>query len=209
LKAAYINYEDLTDEAVAELARNYDGDALEFLLNKYKNFVRAKARSYFLIGADREDIVQEGMIGLYKAIRDFRPSKMTSFRAFAELCITRQIITAIKTATRQKHRPLNSYVSLNKPAYDEESDRMLIDVLSSVKVSNPEDIIIGQEDYSTIESKMGKMLSPLEMQVLRKYIEGKSYFEVAEELGRSVKSVDNALQRVKNKLEKLISSNNE
>jgi len=209
LEESFINYEDLTDEAVAELARNYDGDALEYLLNKYKNFVRAKARSYFLIGADREDIVQEGMIGLYKAIRDFRPSKMTSFRAFAELCITRQIITAIKTATRQKHRPLNSYVSLNKPAYDEESDRMLIDVLSSVKVSNPEDIIIGQEDYSTIESKMGKLLSPLEMQVLRKYIEGKSYFEVADELGRSVKSVDNALQRVKNKLEKLISSNKE
>ena len=209
LEESFINYEDLTDEAVAELARNYDGDALEYLLNKYKNFVRAKARSYFLIGADREDIVQEGMIGLYKAIRDFRPSKMTSFRAFAELCITRQIITAIKTATRQKHRPLNSYVSLNKPAYDEESDRMLIDVLSSVKVSNPEDIIIGQEDYSTIESKMGKLLSPLEMQVLRKYIEGKSYFEVADELGRSVKSVDNALQRVKNKLEKLISSNND
>ena len=187
----------------------FDGDALEYLLNKYKNFVRAKARSYFLIGADREDIVQEGMIGLYKAIRDFRPSKMASFRAFAELCITRQIITAIKTATRQKHRPLNSYVSLNKPAYDEESDRMLIDVLSSVKVSNPEDIIIGQEDYSTIESKMGKLLSPLEMQVLRKYIEGKSYFEVADELGRSVKSVDNALQRVKNKLEKLIASDND
>ena len=209
LEEACINFEDLTDEAVAELARNFDGDALEYLLNKYKNFVRAKARSYFLIGADREDIVQEGMIGLYKAIRDFRPSKMASFRAFAELCITRQIITAIKTATRQKHRPLNSYVSLNKPAYDEESDRMLIDVLSSVKVSNPEDIIIGQEDYSTIESKMGKLLSPLEMQVLRKYIEGKSYFEVADELGRSVKSVDNALQRVKNKLEKLIASDNE
>jgi len=209
LEEACINFEDLTDEAVAELARNFDGDALEYLLNKYKNFVRAKARSYFLIGADREDIVQEGMIGLYKAIRDFRPSKMASFRAFAELCITRQIITAIKTATRQKHRPLNSYVSLNKPAYDEESDRMLIDVLSSVKVSNPEDIIIGQEDYSTIESKMGKLLSPLEMQVLRKYIEGKSYFEVADELGRSVKSVDNALQRVKNKLEKLIASDND
>ena len=137
LEEAFINYEDLTDEAVAELARNYDGDALEYLLNKYKNFVRAKARSYFLIGADREDIVQEGMIGLYKAIRDFRPSKMASFRACAGLCITRQIITAIKAATRQKHRPLNSYVSLNKPAYDEESDRMLIGVLSSVKVSNP------------------------------------------------------------------------
>lgn len=206
LKKTYAGYDDMTDEAVAELARGFDGDALEFLLNKYKNFVRAKARSYFLIGADREDIVQEGMIGLYKAIRDFRVSKLTSFRAFAELCITRQIITAIKTATRQKHRPLNSYVSLNKPAYDEESDRMLIDVISSSKISNPEDIIIGREDYSSIESKMGKILSPLELAVLRKYIEGKSYYEVAEELSRSVKSVDNALQRVKNKLEKLISS---
>ncbi len=207
LDEACLHYEDLTDEAVAELARGYDGDALEYLLNKYKNFVRAKARSYFLIGADREDIVQEGMIGLYKAVRDFRSSKLTSFRAFAELCITRQIITAIKTATRQKHRPLNSYVSLNKPAYDEESDRMLIDMISSTKVSNPEDIIIGREDYSNIETKMGKLLSPLEMQVLKKYMEGKSYFEVADELRRSVKSVDNALQRVKNKLEKLISDN--
>ena len=146
---------------------------------------------------------------MYKAIRDFRASKLTSFRAFAELCITRQIITAIKTATRQKHRPLNSYVSLNKPVYDEESDRMLIDVLSSGKISNPEDIFIGKEDFSTIESKMGKMLSPLEMKVLQKYIEGKSYLEVAKELNRSVKSVDNALQRVKNKLEKLISTESE
>ncbi len=208
LKELPTRYEDMTDEAVAELARGYDGDALEYLLNKYKNFVRAKARSYFLIGADREDIVQEGMIGLYKAVRDFRSSKLTSFRAFAELCVTRQIITAIKTATRQKHRPLNSYVSLNKPAYDEESDRMLIDVISSSKISNPEDIIIGREDFSSIETKMSKILSPLEMQVLRKYIDGKSYFEVAEELNRSVKSVDNALQRVKNKLEKLISTEN-
>ncbi len=208
LEEIYANYEDMPDEEIAELAREYDGDALEYLLNKYKNYVRAKARSYFLIGADREDIVQEGMIGLYKAIRDFRAVKLTSFRAFAELCITRQIITAIKTATRQKHRPLNSYVSLNKPIYDEESDRTLIDIISSGKISNPEDIIIGQEDFSTIESKMGKMLSPLELQVLQKYIEGKSYFEVAEELQRSVKSVDNALQRVKNKLEKLISAEN-
>ena len=204
LKEVNINYCDMTDEAVAELAREFDSSAIEYLLNKYKNFVRAKARSYFLIGADREDIVQEGMIGLYKAIRDFRVTRLTSFRAFAELCITRQIITAIKTATRQKHRPLNSYVSLNKPVFDEESDRTLVDIIASAKISNPEDIIIGREDFSMIESKMGKMLSPLEMQVLKKYIEGKSYFEVAEELGRSVKSVDNALQRVKNKLEKLI-----
>jgi RNA polymerase sporulation-specific sigma factor len=203
----YTSYEDMPDEDVAELARGNDGDALDYLLGKYKNFVRAKARSYFLIGADREDIVQEGMIGLYKSIRDFRASRLTSFRAFAELCITRQIITAIKTATRQKHRPLNSYVSLNKPVYDEESDRMLIDIISSSKISNPEDIIIGQEDFSTIEMKMGKMLSPLEMQVLRKYIDGKSYFEISNELGRSIKSVDNALQRVKNKLEKLIETN--
>lgn len=197
----------MPDEAVAELARGTDGDALDYLLGKYKNFVRAKARSYFLIGADREDIVQEGMIGLYKSIRDFRAARLTSFRAFAELCITRQIITAIKTATRQKHRPLNSYVSLNKPVYDEESDRTLIDIIASGKISNPEDIIIGQEDFSTIEMKMGKMLSPLEMQVLKKYIDGKSYFEISKELGRSIKSVDNALQRVKNKLEKLIDTN--
>jgi len=194
----------MPDESLAELARD-DGDALEYLLNKYKNFVRAKARSYFLIGADREDIVQEGMIGLYKAIRDFRQTRLTTFRAFAELCVTRQIITAIKTATRQKHKPLNSYVSLNKPMFDEESDRTLIDIVASGKISNPEDIIIGREDFSIIESKMGKLLSPLEMQVLRKYIEGKSYYEVAADLNRSVKSVDNALQRVKNKLEKLIS----
>ena len=200
-------YKDMPDEAVAELARCTDNDALDYLLGKYKNFVRAKARSYFLIGADREDIVQEGMIGLYKAIRDFRAVRQTSFRAFAELCITRQIITAIKTATRQKHRPLNSYVSLNKPVYDEESDRTLIDIISSGKISNPEDIIIGREDFSTIEMKMGKMLSPLELQVLRSYIAGKSYFEISEELGRSIKSVDNALQRVKNKLEKLIENN--
>jgi RNA polymerase sporulation-specific sigma factor len=204
LEEAQALYEDMPDESIAELARD-DGDALEYLLNKYKNFVRAKARSYFLIGADREDIVQEGMIGLYKAIRDFRQSRLTTFRAFAELCVTRQIITAIKKATRQKHKPLNSYVSLNKPMFDEDSDRTLIDIVASGKISNPEEIIIGKEDFSIIESKMGKLLSPLEMQVLRKYIEGKSYFEVAEDLNRSVKSVDNALQRVKNKLEKLIS----
>jgi len=196
----------MTDEEISERARDFDGNALEYLLNKYKNFVRAKARSYFLIGADREDIVQEGMIGLYKAIRDFKVSKLTNFRAFAELCVTRQIITAIKTATRQKHKPLNSYISLNKPVYDEESDRTLIDIVASGKISNPEEIIIGREDFSIIESKMGRLLSPFEMQVLRKYLEGKSYFEIAEELKRSVKSIDNALQRVKNKLEKLISN---
>ena len=141
-------FDGMTDEEIALFAQQGDADASEYLLNKYKNFVRSKARSYFLIGADHEDIVQEGMIGLYKAIRDFRPEKLASFRAFAELCITRQIITAIKTATRQKHIPLNSYVSLNKPLYDEESDRTLLDVIIEGRASNPEELIIGQEDLS-------------------------------------------------------------
>ena len=130
------DYEDKTDEEVVTVAKDGDSIALEYLINKYRNFVKAKTRSYFLIGADREDIIQEGMIGLYKAIRDFRGDKLSSFRAFAELCITRQIITAIKTATRQKHIPLNSYVSLNKPIYDEDSDRTLLDILSGTKVTD-------------------------------------------------------------------------
>lgn len=202
-------YDDLTDEDIVLLAQEGDQFAIEYLVDKYKNFVRAKARSYFLIGADREDIIQEGMIGLFKAIRDYRIDKLTSFRAFAELCITRQIITAIKTATRQKHIPLNSYVSLNKPIYDEESDRTLMDVLSTNKVTNPEEIIISREEFQFIEKKMGEILSSLEWKVLMAYLEGKSYQEIAIELKRHVKSVDNALQRVKRKLEKyLIDRNN-
>jgi len=195
-------YEGMADEEVALLARDGDEAALEVLLNKYKNFVRSKARSYFLIGADHEDIVQEGMIGLFKAVRDFREDKLASFRAFAELCVTRQIITAIKTATRQKHIPLNSYVSLNRPIYDEESDRTLMDVLSEVQMAGPEELLISQEDYSSVESRISEVLSDLEMEVLNLYLEGKSYQEIAEELGRHVKSIDNALQRVKRKLEK-------
>ena len=196
-------YKDLSDGELAELAAT-DELALEFLLNKYKNFVRAKARSYFLIGADREDLVQEGMIGLYKAIRDFREDKQASFRAFAELCITRQIITAIKTATRQKHKPLNSYVSLNKPIYDEESDRTLFDVILGPQVLNPEEIMIDREDLASIEEKIGEMLSDLEWKVLNLYLQGKSYQQIAEMLGRRIKSIDNALQRVKSKLEKYL-----
>ena len=147
----YEKFENMTDEELVRLAQEGDNDALEYLLNKYKNFVRSKARSYFLIGADHEDIVQEGMIGLYKAIRDYRTDKQASFRAFAELCITRQIITAIKTATRQKHIPLNSYVSLNKPIYDEESDRTLLDVITEDNFSNPESMIISKEDGGAIK----------------------------------------------------------
>ncbi len=194
----------MMDEQVVEDAKNGDSKALEYLINKYKNFVRVKARSYFLIGADREDIVQEGMIGLYKAIRDFKNDKLSSFRAFAELCITRQIITAIKTATRQKHIPLNSYISLNKPIYDEESDRTLLDVLSSAKVSDPEELIISREEFNNIESKIGELLSDLEWEVLNSYLQGKSYQEIAFDLDRHVKSIDNALQRVKRKLERYL-----
>lgn len=192
------------DEEIVEIAREGDSNAQEYLIKKYKNFVRAKARSYFLIGADREDIIQEGMIGLFKAIRDFRADKLSSFRAFAELCITRQIITAIKTATRQKHIPLNSYVSLNKPIYDDESDRTLLDVLSGTKISDPEELIISREELGHIESKIGEILSDLEWKVLMFYLQGKSYQEIAIDLDRHVKSIDNALQRVKRKLERYL-----
>ena len=192
-------YVQLPDDEVALMAQAGDGEALAFLLDKYKNFVRAKARSYFLIGADHEDIVQEGMIGLYKAIRDFKPDKLSSFRAFAELCIKRQIITAIKSATRQKHVPLNSYVSLNKPLYDEESDRTLLDVIEG-RVTNPEDLFISQEGMDHIQQQIDTLLSDFEKQVLEAFLDGKSYQEIADMLGRHVKSIDNALQRVKRKL---------
>ncbi len=195
-------YRNMRDETVVTLAHDFDVNALEYILNKYRNFVRAKARSYFLIGADHDDILQEGMIGLYKAIRDFKPDKQNSFRAFAELCITRQIITAIKSATRQKHQPLNSYVSLNRPVYDEESERTMIDVISENKGLNPEEIIIDREELNIIEQKISKILSKLELKVLNAYVDGKSYTEIANELGRDVKSIDNALQRIKTKIDK-------
>lgn len=193
----------LADEEIVALAKD-DTEALEFLLEKYKNYVKMKARSYFLIGADNEDVVQEGMIGLYKAIRDFNPDKLASFKAFAELCITRQMITAIKTATRQKHIPLNSYVSLNKPVYEESSERLLMDVLSSDVLSNPEELFIGQEDYVRAQEQIQKNLSGFEREVLTLYLQGRSYQEISVLLKRHVKSVDNALQRVKRKLEKLL-----
>ncbi|MDY6028717.1 MAG: RNA polymerase sporulation sigma factor SigH [Acidaminococcaceae bacterium] len=198
----FVNMTD--EEIVADAQINGNALAQEYLLHKYRNFVRAKARSYFLIGAEREDIIQEGMIGLYKAIRDFKSDRQSSFRAFAELCVTRQIITAIKTATRQKHIPLNSYISLNKPIYEEDSDRTLLDVISGVRVANPEDMVISREEFEDIESKMNNILSDLEWRVLMSYLDGKSYQEIAVDIDRHVKSIDNALQRVKRKLEKYI-----
>lgn len=195
-------FEHLTDEELLALIHIGNADALDYLITKYRLFVKAKARTYFLIGADKEDIIQEGMIGLYKAVRDFRGDKLSSFKAFAELCITRQIITAIKTATRQKHMPLNSYISLDKPVYDEESDRTLLDMITSEVSESPEDVIILQEEYAQLEAKMNEVLSELERQVLARYLDGQSYNEISEQLNRHVKSIDNALQRVKRKLER-------
>ncbi len=204
----YAAFEALQDEEVVEIARAGSVLAQEYLINKFRSFVRAKARSYFLIGADREDIIQEGMIGLYKAIRDFRSDKLASFKAFAELCITRQIITAIKTATRQKHIPLNSYVSLNRPIYDGDSDRTLLDIMPGTQVLDPEELVINTEEIGSMETKITEILSDLEWQVLNSYLDGKSYLEIAQDLDRHVKSIDNALQRVKRKLERYLDSKN-
>ena len=194
-----------SDEKLVELAQTGNDDAIDVLLNRYRHYARAKARSYFLAGADKEDIVQEGMIGLYKAIRDFEPQHNTAFRAFAELCITRQIITAIKTATRQKHQPLNSYVSLNRPlAGANEDDRSLADSIETAEVADPAELVISAEEVRTIKAQMGEVLSPFEVEVLEHYIDGRSYQQIADMLGRHVKSIDNALQRIKRKLERHI-----
>ena len=203
-KGDYSEFEQKLDEEVVIEAKAGNARAQEYLINKYENFVKGKAKSYFLIGADKEDIYQEGMIGLYKAIRDFKPDKLSSFRAFAELCVTRQIITAIKTATRQKHIPLNSYVSLNKPIYEEETDRSLLDVLAGLKITDPEELVISQEQMEHIEKEISRVLSSLELEVLTSYLDGKSYQEIACDLDRHAKSIDNALQRVKRKLEKCL-----
>ena len=177
--------------------------AIDTLLQRYRHYARAKARSYFLAGADREDIVQEGMIGLYKAIRDFQAERQSSFRAFAELCITRQIITAIKSATRQKHIPLNSYVSLNRPVSHEdgEQDRVLVDVLATHTAADPVELVISSEEDRSMQTSFSEILSDLEAHVLHLYLEGKSYQEIAAGLKRHVKSIDNALQRIKRKVE--------
>lgn len=202
----HAKFQNMEDEKIVELVHQGDSEALDFIIHKYRQFVRAKARSYFLIGADREDIVQEGLIGLFKAVRDFKDDKLTSFKAFAEICITRQIITAIKTATRQKHIPLNSYVSLDKPVFDDDSDRTLLDMLTGSKELDPEELIINREEFDSLEDKMSELLSDLERRVLALYLDGQTYQEISEELNRHVKSIDNALQRVKRKVEKYITS---
>jgi RNA polymerase sporulation-specific sigma factor len=200
---------DCDDETLVERARGGEDLAIDTLLQRYRHYARAKARSYFLAGADREDIVQEGMIGLFKAIRDYQADRNSAFRAFAELCITRQIITAIKTATRQKHIPLNSYVSLNKPSPgDGDDDRPLSEALATTSMVDPADLVISAEEINSIKESMGTLLSDLETEVLHLYMEGQSYQQIADTLGRHVKSIDNALQRIKRKLEQYIEERN-
>ena len=194
----------LNDEAIIGLVKEGNEAAQEYILNKYKSVVKSKARAYFLIGADREDIIQEGMIGLYKAVRDFQPERHASFRGFADLCINRQMITAVKTATRQKHMPLNSYVSLNKQIFDDETVHTYMDMLKEGDNSNPESMIISRENLNYIESNLSKILSSLELKVLSLYLTGKTYSEIAQILGKPEKSIDNALQRVKKKIEKFL-----
>ncbi|MFD2627743.1 RNA polymerase sporulation sigma factor SigH [Oceanobacillus kapialis] len=207
LKTDSVNLQTLDDDEILQLVHEGDSHALDFLIQKYRNFVRAKARTYFLIGADKEDIIQEGMIGLYKAIRDFDEDKLSSFKAFAELCVTRQIITAIKTATRQKHIPLNSYVSLDKPMYDEESERTLLDVIAGSEAIDPQEMLLHREKFGDMELKLSELLSELEKKVLHLYLDGCTYQEISVNLKRHVKSIDNALQRVKKKLEQLLEAN--
>ncbi len=193
-----------TDEEIVRLIHNGDKEAQDFLIDKYKRLVRVKSRLYFIIGADREDIIQEGMIGLYKAIRDFNPEKQTLFYAFAELCITRQMLTAIKAATRQKHMPLNSYVSLNKAVFEDDTERTYLDTLVESHMVSPEDLLIGREEKRNIENHMSRVLSDLETKVLSLYLQGNSYTEIGQAVSKDEKSIDNALQRARRKVEKIL-----
>ena len=196
------DYDNIKDEDLIEIIKSGDKQAFEYLLNKYKELVNAKVSKYFIIGAERDDIVQEGLIGLFKAIKDYKPDMQNSFKNFANMCIERQLITAIKTSNRQKHIPLNSYLSLNISAYDEEegeSDTSLIDIFNNDLIEDPLDTITKKEYYQNIEAAIDKSLSDFEKKVLNKYINGKSYVEVAEELDTPVKSIDNAIQRIRKK----------
>lgn len=200
-----LDLKNMEEKDILILAQSGNMEAVEFLLNKYKNFVKSKSRTYFLVGAEKSDIVQEGMIGLYKAIKDYNPEGGSSFRSFADLCITRQIITAIKTATRLKHMPLNSYISLNK-SVDDENENTMIESLLEIQHPDPEEIMINKERLGILENQLKNCLSKYETNVLKRYAMGKSYVEIAKELGKSEKSIDNALQRIKKKLEKLPNS---
>jgi RNA polymerase sporulation-specific sigma factor len=193
---------DLSEDDASLVARVRAGDAraMDRLLERYRGFARAKARTYFLVGGDREDTIQEGMIGLYKAVRDYEPGHGASFRSFAELCITRQILTAVKAATRHKHVPLNTYVSFDRPV-DGEPDRTVADTLVVDDDEDPLDQLIASDEMRRLHAAFDEVLSGLETEVLTLYVEGRTYAEIADLLGRRTKSIDNALQRIKRKLE--------
>src|SRR5437588_7781786 len=197
---AQLRFQQMRDEDVVTYARTGNRRATEHLMVKYRHLVESKARSYFLAGADHEDVVQEGMIGLFKAIRDFRDDRLARFRAFAELCVTRQIITAVKTATRQKHVPLNGYVSLHCPIMDSDGDGSLIDCIPDEKVIDPAKWLIEHREQRSLHETVEHALSDLESQVLQFYLQGKSYREMSRELHCRTKCIDNALQRVKRKI---------
>lgn len=194
------------DQALLLHGKKGDKLAIDYLMNKYEGIVRKKANTYFLIGSDREDVVQEGLIGLFKAICDYDENKRSSFKSFAELCITRQIITSIKTATRLKHTPLNGYISIYKPVQDE-SEQALIDIIEYFEADQPQDLLVMKENMHHVQTELLKVLTGLEWNVLRHYLEGFTYEEIALQIGRSEKSIDNALQRIKRKVGQLIKEN--
>ena len=197
-----IDYDNMTDEDLVEITKSGDKSAFEYLLNKYKELVNIKVSKYYIVGAEKDDIIQEGLIGLFKAIKSYKSDMKNSFKSFANMCIERQLITAIKSSNRQKHMPLNSYLSLNVSAYDEEdgkSDTPLIDVFNTTLIEDQLDTITKKEYYQNIEKTIDKSLSDFEKKVLNKYINGKSYIEIAEDLDTPVKSVDNAIQRIRKK----------
>ena len=202
-------HEQDLDYELVDMAKQGDKYAINKLIEKYSIMVKAKAKTYFLVGADKEDIIQEGLIGLYKAIRDYDEDKTCSFRHFADICVTRQIITAIKTATRQKHIPLNTYISLNRPMFEEESERTLYDMVTTSLDIDPEGLVIDKEAYKDMENRMKKTLSKFEEEVFIRYLSGQSYSDIAISLSKDAKSVDNAIQRVKKKLEKNLSEYSE
>jgi RNA polymerase sporulation-specific sigma factor len=202
--AAISELTDRSDDELALLAQDGDQDAQRLLIQRYRRFARSKSRGYFLVGGDADDIEQEALIGLYKAVRDYRPDRTSSFRAFAELCITRQIITAIKTATRYKHQPLNAYVPITgTPRSDDDpgNGRTVDDLVDDGRLADPCDQVISAERMADLRRSMSELLSGLEVDVLRLFVAGKSYQEIGEELGRHVKSIDNALQRIKRKVD--------
>lgn len=205
----YLNqkYLKLTDEKIIELVHSDDEGAIDFLMEKYKNMIRKKARTLFLIGGDKDDLIQEGMIGLYKAIRDYKEEKNTSFYTFADLCVSRQMYTAIKTSNRRKNMPLNTYISFYEPAFGqkgEEDEETFMEVLLSHKNLNPEEMIIDKESTSVLEYEIGRSLSSFEKEVLILYLGGLKYTQIAERLGKEPKSIDNALQRIKKKIMKVL-----